>query len=118
MYKRQALCDFPVTRAGKVGTCDAKLCDRCRVRVGPDKDHCPPHAKVKPPGPPDPQNPIRGDHRVHIATGKDLYVVNVYESEGERFVMFSTTRLDAGGRCGGVRQTVDLVRWVEKTRVP
>jgi hypothetical protein len=37
------LCDFPLAgpKAGK--TCDAPMCDRCAVHVGPDKDFCPPH---------------------------------------------------------------------------
>lgn len=40
------LCDFPLSGA-KVGkTCDAKLCERCAVRVGPNKDYCRAHADV------------------------------------------------------------------------
>lgn len=38
------LCDFPVERAGKVTTCDAKLCSRCATHVGHEKDLCPPHS--------------------------------------------------------------------------
>lgn len=40
------LCDYPVTRKGQPGTCDAKLCDLCAKSVGPDKDYCPPHARL------------------------------------------------------------------------
>lgn len=39
------LCDFPVERKGKPGTCDAKLCAQHATSVGEDKDYCPPHAK-------------------------------------------------------------------------
>lgn len=114
-----ALCDFPVTRKGKAGTCDAHLCDRCRVRQpGEDKDFCPPHANASAPSPTDPNNPQRGDHRVHIATGRDLYVVSVDDWDGEKHVTFSTNRPDARGRCGGVRQSVPLSKWIEKTRAP
>ena len=34
------LCDWP-TAPGR--TCSARLCDRCAVHVGPDRDHCPTH---------------------------------------------------------------------------
>lgn len=27
-------------------TCSASVCDRCAVRLGPDKDLCPPHGRV------------------------------------------------------------------------
>lgn len=40
------LCDYPVTRNGQPGTCDAKLCDRCAKRVGPNKDFCPAHERL------------------------------------------------------------------------
>lgn len=41
-----ALCDWPLTGA-KVGkTCDKKLCEGCRVRVGSDKDYCRAHAEL------------------------------------------------------------------------
>lgn len=39
------LCDYPVVREGKQTTCDAKLCDRCAVKVGRDKDFCPAHSR-------------------------------------------------------------------------
>lgn len=42
------LCDFPVKRNGKAGTCDASMCDRCAVTVpglGVSLDYCPPHAR-------------------------------------------------------------------------
>ena len=44
----EKLCDYPVTRAGVQGTCDAKLCMRHATHVGPDRDYCPPHAKLAP----------------------------------------------------------------------
>ena len=40
------LCDYPVTRAGVAGTCDAKLCGQHAVHVGKDKDYCLPHSKL------------------------------------------------------------------------
>lgn len=43
-YVATALCDYPM---GKGRTCDAPLCERCRVRQGGalrDIDFCPPHA--------------------------------------------------------------------------
>jgi len=40
------LCDYPL-RGGKAGkTCDAALCAKCAVNVGPDRDYCLPHARV------------------------------------------------------------------------
>ena len=37
-------CDYPVTRKGKAGTCDAKLCAGCRVRQPVDGiDFCAAH---------------------------------------------------------------------------
>jgi hypothetical protein len=42
------LCDYPVTRrGGGKGTCDRPICERCAVRVGPDKDYCPAHSRLK-----------------------------------------------------------------------
>ncbi len=35
-----ALCDHPT---GRGVTCDARLCDYCRVRPGPNTDYCPDH---------------------------------------------------------------------------
>lgn len=40
-----ALCDHPVERGGRRGTCDASMCEAHRTRVGPNRDHCPAHAK-------------------------------------------------------------------------
>lgn len=57
-------CDYPVVRKAKSqppedqpslpavrtrtieGTCDAWICDRHAKRVGPDRDCCPPHARL------------------------------------------------------------------------
>ncbi len=38
------LCDYPV---GKGKTCDRKLCERCGHHVGPDKDLCLEHYKMR-----------------------------------------------------------------------
>lgn len=40
------LCDFPLRgeMAGK--TCDIRMCARCAVKVGENKDYCPPHARM------------------------------------------------------------------------
>src|SRR5690242_9738141 len=35
-------CDFPSGR--RSGTCDAKMCDKCRTPGGHEIDYCPPHA--------------------------------------------------------------------------
>ena len=35
-----ALCDYPVA-SGTGGTCDARMCERHRHRVGPGVDYCP-----------------------------------------------------------------------------
>jgi len=37
-------CDYPVQT--KSGTCDRWLCGKCAVRVGPDRDYCPPHHRL------------------------------------------------------------------------
>lgn len=42
----EKMCDYPVTRNGVAGTCDAKLCAKCAVSQGPGKDLCPAHAKL------------------------------------------------------------------------
>lgn len=39
------LCDHPKPRRG---TCDAPLCDRCAVNIGPDRDLCPTHQASAP----------------------------------------------------------------------
>lgn len=44
----ERLCDYllaPFEVGKEPKTCDAKLCSRCAVRVGPNKDYCPPHAR-------------------------------------------------------------------------
>ena len=43
------LCDFPVTRKGKPGTCDRPVCAKCAKHVGPDRDYCAAHARVEAP---------------------------------------------------------------------
>ena len=43
----ELLCDFPVVREGKEGTCDKAMCRRCAKSVGPDRDFCRPHSKVE-----------------------------------------------------------------------
>jgi hypothetical protein len=46
------LCDYPLVplEFGKEPkTCDAKICDRCAVHVGPNCDYCPPHSRVAKP---------------------------------------------------------------------
>jgi hypothetical protein len=43
------LCDYPLVplEFGKEPkTCDAKLCPRCAVKVGPNADYCPAHARM------------------------------------------------------------------------
>ena len=37
------LCDHPVIRKGKRGTCDTPMCADCRNTIGPDQDLCRPH---------------------------------------------------------------------------
>ena len=44
--RHEKLCDYPVTRNGQASTCDAKLCEKCAVPQGPDKDFCPAHARL------------------------------------------------------------------------
>jgi hypothetical protein len=41
-----ALCDYPVERNGKKGTCDASMCSTHRTSVAPNRDHCPAHVKA------------------------------------------------------------------------
>jgi len=40
------LCDYPLAGRKAGATCDAKLCGRCAVNVGPDRDYCGVHARV------------------------------------------------------------------------
>jgi hypothetical protein len=40
------LCDYPVTRAGKTGTCDRSVCVRCSVPQGEGRDYCLAHAEL------------------------------------------------------------------------
>lgn len=41
------LCDWPLT-GKKIGkTCDAVLCKRCALHVGPNRDLCPAHAHAE-----------------------------------------------------------------------
>lgn len=40
------LCDFPVTRNGKKGTCDVRLCTRCSTKIAGDGDLCRAHAPL------------------------------------------------------------------------
>jgi hypothetical protein len=39
------LCDYPIIRGGKAGTCDRRCCRTCAVKVGPNRDHCGVHAR-------------------------------------------------------------------------
>lgn len=39
------LCDYPVTRDGKPGTCDRPMCAKHAEHVGPDRDYCLAHAE-------------------------------------------------------------------------
>lgn len=45
-FKHSKLCDYPVKRAGVLGTCDLKLCHHHARSVGPDRDYCPAHLKL------------------------------------------------------------------------
>jgi len=38
------LCDYPLA-GGK--TCDRPICEGHRAHVGPNKDYCPPHARLR-----------------------------------------------------------------------
>lgn len=40
------LCDYPVQRNGRAGTCDRALCEGHSVAVGPDRDYCMAHARA------------------------------------------------------------------------
>jgi hypothetical protein len=39
-------CDYPVTRDGKMGTCDRWQCRDCAIPVGPNLDYCKVHANM------------------------------------------------------------------------
>lgn len=43
-YGANVQCDYPVKT--KSGTCDRWLCRKCAVKVGPDRDYCPPHDRL------------------------------------------------------------------------
>ncbi len=55
-----SLCDFPVTREGREGTCDKELCSSHRTHVGTDLDYCPAHSRR-----PVPENRRPADPEVH-----------------------------------------------------
>lgn len=40
------LCDYELRQRTRGKTCDAKLCEQCAERVGPDRDLCPAHARL------------------------------------------------------------------------
>ena len=42
----ELLCDHPVTRKGKVGTCDRPICSRCAVSQGENTDYCQAHGRA------------------------------------------------------------------------
>lgn len=41
----QYLCDHPVVRDGVQGTCDRRICDGHRTKMGAGRDYCGPHAR-------------------------------------------------------------------------
>lgn len=41
------LCDYPVTRQGKPGTCDRKVCVGCAKHIGKNVDYCAAHGRLK-----------------------------------------------------------------------
>ena len=43
----QVLCDYPVTRNGKPGTCDRPCCRQHAVSVGDNRDYCLAHATME-----------------------------------------------------------------------
>lgn len=113
--KVDVLCDYPVTRKGKRTTCSAKLCERCRVKKG-ETDYCPPHARL---AGITPMEPRRGDHRIHVETGRSLWVVRIDDDPQtkERLLTFARQAPDRDGHFCGVLQTVPLEKWRAKTRV-
>jgi hypothetical protein len=40
------LCDYPITRRNRAGTCSRRVCGKCAKHVGPKLDYCPPHARL------------------------------------------------------------------------
>ena len=40
------LCDYPVKRRGKATTCNRHVCRGCAKSIGPERDYCPPHARL------------------------------------------------------------------------
>jgi len=105
----EALCDYPVTRKGKRTTCRAKLCTGCRVQKDDATDYCPPHARLVDARQ---RQPERGDVRIHIETGFRLWVLGVTDGA----VTFARNPPDRSSRCVGVRQTVEVDKWIAKTR--
>lgn len=115
----EALCDYPVKRKGKDATCDAKLCDRCRVRQPQDRDFCPAHERFAnsrasaPPGIPD-----RGQARVHVSSATKLYVHETHRIGGWQYVTYAAfppTVATKNKSLPGM-YTVKLEVWNEKTR--
>jgi hypothetical protein len=41
------LCDFPVQRDSRNGTCDRRMCRLHRTHVSQDRDYCPAHARAR-----------------------------------------------------------------------
>jgi hypothetical protein len=39
------LCDFPITRNGRKGSCNRHICGTCAKRLG-SRQFCPPHARI------------------------------------------------------------------------
>jgi hypothetical protein len=112
-----ALCDYPVMKKGKETTCSARICDRCRASQPEDRDFCPPHYRIANSRAPIPTStPARGDCRVHIPTGKKLYIVEIRRVDGRDFVTFAQNPPDVSERCLGPMQTVPLDDWNKKTR--
>lgn len=42
-----ALCDWPLTGRAAGRTCDRRMCARHRNEVGPDRDYCPTHFRMR-----------------------------------------------------------------------